>query len=251
MNFLAVLFLLIGLFSLGYTAAIIVYSGINTAFLWFWIGAALGSILLFVLLRLASVHKAEAGRHVKFGFVLILLSGLAVFTLVEGLIVHAGNKRPQEGAGYVIVLGAQVRGTALSRALKNRLDTAYGYLVKNESARVIVSGGRGYGEDISEARAMKDYLIGKGLKAERILMEDKSTNTYENLLYSKALMKQENQKTVIVTNSFHVFRAVSIARKLGITEVNGLGAPVNDILVLNYYVREFFAVVKDMLAGNI
>ncbi|MGB8454164.1 MAG: YdcF family protein [Anaerocolumna sp.] len=114
---------------------------------------------------------------------------------------------------------------------------------------IAVSGGQG--EDISEAKAMEEYLISKGINAQRILKEDQSTNTHQNLLFSKTLMEKGNPSTVIVTSRFHVFRAMGIAGKLGITKAEGLGAPTDDIMTLSYYVREFFAVVKDKLVGNI
>jgi uncharacterized SAM-binding protein YcdF (DUF218 family) len=82
-------------------------------------------------------------------------------------------------------------------------------------------------------------------------MEDKSTNTSQNIKFSKGLMVSENATAVLVTNRFHVFRAMSIARKQGIIHVQGLGAPNDDILTLSYYIREFFAVVKDKVVGNI
>ena len=251
MNLLAILFFVIGIFSMGYTAAIIAYSGMNTAFLWFWIMAAFAGFILSILLRLLSLHKIEIGVHLKYGFTFLLVAGIALFLVTEGMILYHGNKEPQPGADYVIVLGAQVRGTLLSRALKKRLDKAYEYLQDNKSARVIVSGGQGSGEDISEARAMYEYLSGRGITADRIVMEDNSRNTYENLLYSQSEMGTGEHNTVIVTNSFHVFRAVNIAKKLGLKEVSGLGAPTDDILTLHYYIREFFAVIKDKLIGNI
>lgn len=251
MNVLALLFLILGLFSLSYVVVIITYSGINTAFLWFWFAAFLGCIVLSFIFRLIAAKKLVIGGILKIGFLVLMMTGILLFTLAEGIFIYYGSKEPHPGADYVIVLGAQVRGTTVSRALKNRLDTAYDYLAENKSASVIVSGGQGAGEDITEARAMYDYLIVKGIAAERIIMEEKSVNTYENLLFSNALMKQKYQNIVIVTNRFHVFRAVSIARKLGMTRVYGLGAPSDDRLALNYYVREFFAVLKDKLVGNL
>ena len=251
MNVLAFLFLVIGLFSIGYTIAIISYTGMNTSFLWFWFLAAIGSLIIYFILRFITVHKLEIPKYLKYGVSIISLFGMAVFLLVEGVIIYFGSKQPDPGADYVIVLGAQVKGTALSKALKNRLDTAYDYLIDNKNTKIIVSGGQGYGEDITEAKAMKEYLISKEINAARILMEDKSTNTHENLLYSKELLPKGCQGIVIVTNRFHVFRAVSIAKKLGLENVKCLGAPTRDILVLNYYIREFFAIVKDKLVGNI
>ncbi len=251
MNLLAIIFFIFGLFSLAYAAAIVSYSGIGTAFLWFWVAVGLACMVISSILRFIYSYRIEIGKPVKFIFSFVLIIGITAFVLIEGFIIYKGNQQPEPGADYVIVLGAQVRGTALSRALKNRLDTAYEYLKDNESTMIIVSGGQGSGEEISEAEAMEQYFISKGIKPERIIKEDQSTSTYENLLFSKELMKEGNYTTVIVTNRFHIFRAAGIAEKLGIKDVKGLGAPNDDILTLSYYVREFLAVVKDKLLGNI
>jgi uncharacterized SAM-binding protein YcdF (DUF218 family) len=191
------------------------------------------------------------GRPIKVGFTVIILLGVAAFLFVEGIIISKGKLQPESGADYVIVLGAQVRGRSLSRALKSRLDTAYEYLEDNENTKVIVSGGQGNGEDISEAEAMSQYLLLKRIKEDKIIKEDQSTNTYENINFSMKLMEEGKYHIVIVTNQFHVFRATSIAKKQGLIGVQGLGAPNDDILTLSYYVREFLAVIKDKLVGNI
>lgn len=250
MNVLAIIFFIIGVLSFVYFAAIVLYAGTGTAFLWFWITVGIGSIVISIILQYIYSHKIVIGRQLKVGFTVFLLVGIAVFILVEGIIISKGKLQPDPGADYVIVLGAQVRGTALSRALKARLDTAYEYLADNESTMVIVSGGQGSGEDISEAEAMSQYLKSKGILEDRIIKEDQATNTYENINYSKELMTEGSHFTVLVTNEFHVFRATSIAKKLGLTGVQGLGAPTDDIMTLSYYVREFLAVVKDKLVGN-
>jgi uncharacterized SAM-binding protein YcdF (DUF218 family) len=251
MNITAVIFLLIGVFSLVYFVAILLYSGTGTAFLWFWVMAGIGSLTLSVFLRLLSIHKLEIHRNIRNGLGILFLIGLTVFLLVEGIIISNGRQQPDPGADYIIVLGAQVRGTALSRALKSRLDTACEYLVNNEKTMVIVSGGQGSGEDISEAEAMSCYLISKGIDEKGIIKEDKSTNTFENINFSKKYLEEGKSHIVLVTNRFHVFRATSIAKKQGLTNVQGLGAPNDDILTLHHYVREFFAVIKDKLISNI
>jgi len=251
MNVLAIIFFIIGIFSLGYYIAIIIYAGTGTAFLWFWITIGIGSIAVSIVMHYLYIHEVVISRQIKFSFTAILLLGTITFLLVEGTIITKGKLQPDAGADYVIVLGAQVRGTALSRALKARLDTAYEYLTDNKSTMVIVSGGQGSGEDISEAEAMSQYLISKGIKADKIIKENQSTNTYQNINYSKKLMKAGNHHIVLITNQFHVYRATCIAKKQGLTEVQGLGAPTDDIMTLSYYVREFFALVKDKLVGNI
>ena len=150
----------------------------------------------------------------------------------------------------MIVLGAQVNGTKVSKALRYRLDAALEYAMDNKDTKVIVSGAQGYKEDITEAKAMRDYLVENGLEEERIIMEDKSTNTNENIKYSKKLMAQSDY-VVIVTNRFHLYRGVHIAKKQLTQKVEGLGADTGTMLFLNYYVREAFAIVKDRLVGHI
>ena len=105
---------------------------------------------------------------------------------------------------------------------------ALDYLEENPSAKVVVSGGQGSGEDISEAAAMKGYLVEHGLEEERILLEDRSVNTAENIRFSMELIeadwsgREAEPSLVIATNSFHVFRALRIAKKQGVTQVSGL-----------------------------
>lgn len=117
---------------------------------------------------------------------------------------------------YVIVLGAGLNGSAPSRVLMNRLDKAIEYMNKNSSATVIVSGGQGRGELVSEAQAMANYMILHGISDDRILLEDSSTSTYENFLNSKAAT--DDGSVVFITNDFHVFRASQMA------VLNGLNA---------------------------
>lgn len=245
------LFLLMGIFSLCYLVAIVLYAGMKTAFLWFWISLGIGSILISAIMHYMYSHKIGIPWHLKLGLTTLLIIGTLFFLTVEGTIISKGRQKPEDKADYVIVLGAQVKGSTISRALKNRLDAALTYLIKNSNTKVIVSGGQGRGEDISEAEAMSRYLISKGIKADRIIKEDKSTNTFQNIKFSKNFMTIKEPHIVLVTNSFHVFRATSIAKKQGITQVQGLGAPSDDLLTLSYYIREFFAVVKDKLIGNI
>lgn len=141
---------------------------------------------------------------------------LVIFLLVEGLIFSGMFSKGKDNLDYLIVLGAQVRKQEPSPALKKRLHTAYAYLEKNPDTKVVVSGGKGSGEEISEAEAMCKYLLELGIEKERILMEDASTNTVENLKFSAELIDKEAQ-VGIVTNNFHVYRSVRLARKQGYT----------------------------------
>jgi uncharacterized SAM-binding protein YcdF (DUF218 family) len=171
--------------------------------------------------------------------------------LVEGTIIYHANQKADPDLDYLIILGAQVRGTKITKTLQKRLDTAATYLQENPRTIAIVSGGRGRGEDISEAEAMRRYLMEQGIDALRIRMEDSSTNTNENIRYSKNIIQDENAKVAVVTNGFHIYRAIKIAQKQGLNEIQGLAAPSDSKLFINYYVREVFGVIKEKLAGNI
>ena len=158
----------------------------------------------------------------------------------EAAFTKAGKKRAQNGADYVIVLGAQVKGTRPSRSLLRRIQKAAEYLNENPETKVIASGGQGPREDITEAQCIHDAMIALGIAKERILMEAASTNTWENIDFSAAMVGHEH-RFVIVTNGFHLFRAMKTAKMLGLKRVQGLGASEEPILLVNYYVREFFA----------
>ncbi|BBF44992.1 hypothetical protein lbkm_3732 [Lachnospiraceae bacterium KM106-2] len=170
---------------------------------------------------------------------------------MEGIIIVNANQKPKSNADYVIILGAKVRGTTITKSLKARLDTAYDYLIENPNTVAIVSGGKGPGEDISEAAAMEKYLKQKGIDKKRIQLEDKSVNTHQNIKFSRRIAQNDDASFVVVTNGFHIYRATRIARKQGLKRVEGLSAPCDKIMLISYYVREGFAVVKYKLSGMI
>lgn len=165
-----------------------------------------------------------------------------VFVAIEIKIICAMRSGVENFPEYLIVLGAQVRGTRITNSLKRRLDRAYEVWRENQEVMIIVSGGQGKGEDISEAEAMERYLLSKGIVSGQILKEDRSTSTRENLRFSRPLI--ESDKMVgIVTNNFHVCRAILFAKECGYRNVCGISAGTNPILFLNYMVREFFAIL--------
>ena len=118
-----------------------------------------------------------------------------------------GHMNATYDADYIIVLGSKVNGTKPSYSLQYRIDKAAEYLKSHEKTIAIVSGGQGKGEDISEALAMKQGLMKQNIAEDRIIMEDKSTSTDENITFSKTLIPANMKKGMIVTNDFHMFRA--------------------------------------------
>lgn len=166
-----------------------------------------------------------------------------VFFVVEMQICAAMLKQADNNLQYIIALGAQVRKTKITNSLKRRLDAALLYLNKNPDTRVIVSGGQGKGEAISEAAAMWEYLCKHGIDSRRIILEDTSTSTWENLRNSSKIIGDLEHPVGIVTNSFHMYRALQIGRKVGFKKIQGITATSNPVLQVNYLFREFFAVI--------
>ena len=178
-----------------------------------------------------------------------VLGGVILFIGVELIIFSGFGAKPTRDAKYCIILGAQWKKSGPSAVLKFRLDTAAKYLKEHPDTTAIVSGGQGSNEIISEAQGMKEYLCRLGIPEERILMEDRSTSTAENLLFSARLMENKDDATVIVTNDFHLFRALQLAKKQGY-RAEGLSAGSVLYMLPNNLLREFLGVLKDTFCGN-
>ena len=113
----------------------------------------------------------------------------------------------------------------------------------------VVSGGKGDDEGISEAEAMQNYLVEKGVDSNRIIIEDKSENTFQNIKYSCQQLEESgaDKKFAIVTDGFHQYRARLIAKSMG-AETYSINAKIaNPVLIPTYYVREWLAVTREYL----
>lgn len=185
--------------------------------------------------------------------IVVIAAGLLLFCVVEGMILSRFGVEPEPGADYCIVLGAQWKANGPSEVLRRRLDKAVEYLRENPETRVIVAGGQGSDEIMAEADGMAVYLQEAGIAPERILVENRSRNTYENLAFSAEIpdsgLDKETCRVVVVTNNFHVFRAVKIAEKQGY-RAEGLAAGSVAYMLPNNLLREFVGVLKDILVGN-
>ncbi len=252
MNVTSLILLLLGLGSLVYFVICFSYAGLSASFtiVWGMVGAV--SIVSGIILRILWLRGFIWPTWIRVTILVVVTLGIAIFLFAESVIVYYSNQDAPNEVEYVIVLGARVNGTRITGSLWRRLNTAADYLSEeqNRDVKVIVSGGQGPGEDISEAQAMHDYLVEKGIEKSRIIMEDKSTNTYENIEFSRKIINNDNAKVAIVTNGFHIYRATSMAKKQGMTEVYGLSASSDPIMRFSYYVREGFAVIAYKLKGS-
>ncbi|WP_042473207.1 YdcF family protein [Bacillus ndiopicus] len=151
---------------------------------------------------------------------------------------------------YVIILGAKVRHTGEpSLSLRNRLEVAADYLQKYPHVQVIVSGGQGKDEPATEASVMAEYLSNKGIAVERILLEEASTSTYENLLFSKELLPENVSKITIVSNDYHLQRAKFLAETVGL-EADVLAAKTPKSVEAKSRLRERLALLKTYVVGK-
>lgn len=174
-------------------------------------------------------------------------AGFCAFFSVQ-MAVYA--EKPLEEPSAVIVLGCQVRGETPSLMLARRCDAAFEVLEEFPEAVCVVSGGQGHGEDISEAEAMRRYLVDKGVSEERILLEDKSTSTKENLEFSAEILKTHGiEKVIIATNEFHQYRAEIYARQNKLTAGHHSNRTPRHNL-LNYWVREWAALMKQLIVDS-
>ena len=178
-------------------------------------------------------------------------AGLLLFAIVEGLVLGAMTGEPKGELDYVIVLGAQTTGGKPSPTLEARIDRAAAYMKENPDTLLIASGGQGSDEDTSEAECIRRTLTEKhGIAEERILMEDQSTSTAENLRYSMEIIGNADVSVGIVTNGFHEYRAMLFAKKAGFRELSSVPAETDLPMGIHYTVREFFGVISFVVRGR-
>ena len=195
--------------------------------------------------------KRLAKRLLTVVLTLILIGMLAFFILL-GIVLAGSHDQVSGQPSVMIVLGCQVRPDGPSILLQDRIDEAAAYLLDHPEVTVVASGGQGPDEPMSEARAIRDALVEQGVEAERILLEEASHNTVQNLRYSKALLEEAGIDTsggvLVVSNGFHLARVRMLAARCGFGQVSTLAAPENHLPSrLAMYIREPLALVKSFL----
>ena len=222
-------------------------------------GTIIGSVLFGGIIALCVFWKpfcrlikqlwSKIGGKIALIFIGTVIALCVVFCSVFSVKMAIYVERPIDNPQAVIVLGCQVRGETPSIMLKNRLDTALETLNEYPDTVCVVSGGKGKGEDISEAEAMRRYLTENGIPESRIINEDKSKNTRENISFSKEILDERGiDRAIIVTNDFHQYRADIYARRNGLT-VGHHSAETRRLNLLNYRVREWAALFDALIRG--
>lgn len=232
-------FLITGILSILYYLMLVFYSGrLRTTFAPFWVFFGGAHLILGCAPFPISVYTVLE---------IICIAGWICFIGIESMIIKAMFSTCDRPVDYIIILGAQVRGRRITDSLKRRVDKGAVYLQQYPRTKVIVSGGQGPGEDISEADAMTEYLVSCGITPDRICIENRSTSTRENFAFSRKYFNPGVSSVAIVTNGFHMYRAALIAKQEGCRNVYLLPASSNPVFQLNYMMREFFAVIHILI----
>ncbi len=181
---------------------------------------------------------------------ILLAAGLTFSAVMSVQMVRTICTKPT-APETVVVLGCKVRGTRPSRMLIRRLEAAQAYLEENPDVLCITTGGQGAGEDVPEGQAMRDWLIGHGIAAERIIAEDTSKDTQENLEHAAAILQEQGlgERVVIITDGFHQYRASLLAKRAGL-QSESVCAKTNPLYVPTYWVREWMALFQLLVLGH-
>lgn len=202
------------------------------------------------IFSLSKIQNIFIRRSIK----ICIWSFIISFILVEGLIFFNVDADKYTDVDYVIILGGGVKGGEVTKSLQFRLDEGIEFLNEHPHLEVIVSGGKGYGETISEGEAMENYLIANGIPKEKIIVETKATSTMENFKYTKQILEEQtgssDYKLMVVTSDFHMARSKVLAsfngfKPYGIPSKTWIGVFPNSII------REYFAVFKSLLVDII
>jgi uncharacterized SAM-binding protein YcdF (DUF218 family) len=209
-----------------------------------WIIVAIKIKKIFEILR-------KMPKYVKIFLKILLAVFTLSFIIIECIIIYNMHLVSASGADYVIILGCQVDGSIPSIPLMRRVNAAIKYLKENENTDVVITGGKGPGENISESEAMKRILIRNGINENRILEENNAKSTMENFLFSNELYNLLDKNVIIVSSDYHMFRALSMAKRLNYKNVKGLPSKSQLSVLPVYLLREYAAIVYYILLRRI
>lgn len=211
-------------------------------------------VLVYQCINLLSLKNEKAAKMLRRILTACVCIGFLVAAVTGCFIIHAAFGDTKTDCDYIVVLGAGVNGTVPSLSLRERINAAYDYLTAHPDSVAIVSGGKGSGEDITEALCMYNELTKMGIDGSRVWMEDKATSTFENLQFSMALIEEKagiRPDTIgIVSSEYHLFRAGLFAAA---QNVDSLGIPATTTwphLRVNYFIREIIAVWHYIVFGG-
>jgi len=208
------------------------------------------SIFFFKINLIAGLFK-KLPKAVKYSLKILFICLILSFAVIQLLIIINMRSTSKPGADYVVVLGCQVAGEYASLPLLSRGYAAVRYLNKNPETKVIVTGGQGPGENITEAESLRRLLLERKIDKERIFLEDRSRNTMENFIFAGELYNLKDKNIIVVTSDYHLFRALSVAKKLEYKNVSGLPSRSQRSILPAFLFREYVTVMYYKISGRI
>lgn len=201
---------------------------------------------------LGQMWEKKTGHIVLSVLGVCFLLGILLCIILTVCMLRAEHKKPKDTPQAVVVLGCKVRGSVPSLMLSRRILAAYDALEKYPDAVCVASGGKGSDEAISEAECIAQELQRLGISADRILLEDKSASTSENLRFSKQILADHGitGQLLIVTDGYHECRAQYLAKKEGLPQTAAAPAYTSWYLLPTYWVREWFGLVHAFVFGD-
>ncbi len=207
-------------------------------------------LIVYALLRIYNKGNIIKNRVLRRIIAFFIGCLIVSFLLAQGLIFVSAQTDENVEVDYLVILGAGLKGDQITLTFRNRLDKGLEFLTEHPNMKVVVTGGQGPGETISEAEAMERYLVQKGISTDRIIKEDKATSTMENFKYSRKILQSFDNKNefriVIITNEFHMFRSKMLAKRNGFSPY-GMPAKTNVYILANSCIREYFAIIKSLI----
>ena len=188
------------------------------------------------------------------GFTLLLVVGLIVVAITEAVIIKASFGSPKEQVDYIVVLGAKVRETGPSASLWDRIYGARDYLEAHPDVIAILSGGQGDDEPMTEAKAMYDALVDLGIDPDRLWLEEKATNTYENIHFALDIIAERSgqhpEELGVVSSEYHLFRAGLFTKENGVGFVGIPARTSRPSQMINHFMREVAGVWYFWILGG-
>lgn len=179
-------------------------------------------------------------------FKFFLFVGFCLIILIQSLIFGSQKNDMETYENYVLVLGAKANNGNLSKTLINRLDTTIEYLNKHKTAKAVLCGGKENNNEFSQAEYMQKYLIEKGIDKDRLIIETKSKNTFENIKFALEKLDKKPSEIMVISSSYHLFRAKLILYRFGVLAKTVPAKTPTGAFVSSYF-RETFAVIKTYL----
>ncbi|MDD2393798.1 MAG: YdcF family protein [Eubacteriales bacterium] len=207
----------------------------------FHTGIALQGIAA-VLIIMYAVFFERIKRKIHISIISILIIPIIFITVIA---VYGNTDNADYTEDTVIVLGSGINGEKVSPKLAKRLEAAIRYHTNNPDAMIVVCGGKGDQEDITEALAMERYLLSEGIPGDIIIREEKSTSTYENILFAGNILKDrfaQGFSSVIITSDYHIYRAVRTAHNIGY-QAEHISTITPCYTVVADYLREMTAII--------